>query len=123
MLCCRPQSAIVDWAGFAGQVIVKQYLKGMDSLREFVKGVILSIPDDAGEEGPNGMLNIAHSLSNPERKRRRDDSSEPKGERDERSGDQEAMDSLQRGFKLIAAMQPDAGNELLHDLDDFLLPP
>ena len=29
------------------------------------------------------------------------------------------MTGDQRGFELIAAMQPDVGNELLADLDDF----
>ena len=29
------------------------------------------------------------------------------------------MSGYQRGYELIAAVQPDAGNELLGDLDDF----
>lgn len=29
------------------------------------------------------------------------------------------MSGYERGYELIAAMQPDAGNDLLRDLDDF----
>ena len=92
-----------------------QLLHGMDSVRDFVRSVVVSIPDDAGEDGANGMMKIPRSLENPSRKRHREDTPEPEnGAR--RVG---FMSGYQRGYELIAAMQPDAGNELLADLDDF----
>ena len=84
-----------------------QFLHGMDSVRNFVRNVIVSIPDDAGEADANGMMKIPRSLENPSRKRHREDTPEPEnGAR--RVG---VMSGFQRGYELIAAMQPDAGND------------
>ena len=38
----------IDW--FAGNNIVMQFLHGMDSVRHFIRNVVASIPDDAGED-------------------------------------------------------------------------
>lgn len=51
----------------------------MDSLRDFVRGLVLSIPEDAGQELPNGTMIIPRSMSNPEMKSRREDIPEPDG--------------------------------------------
>ena len=109
----------IDW--FAGNYIVMQHLHGMDSVRDFVKNVVASIPDDAGEDDANGMMNIPQSLENPSRKRHREDTPEPGNS--VRGGSLQGghMSGYQRGYELIAAMQPDAGNELLGDLDDFFV--
>ena len=48
-----------------GQIIVKQYLKGVDSVRDFVRGIVMSIANDVGENGLDGMMN---SMDNPKRK-------------------------------------------------------
>ena len=50
---------------FAGNNIVKQFLHGMDSVRDFIRNVVASIPDDAGEDGANGVIKIPHRLENP----------------------------------------------------------
>lgn len=93
----------------------------MDSVRDFVKGVVSSIPDNVGQEGPNGVIIMPPSMSNPERKRWRVELPEPVGQS---SADrhQADRDRVQRGLELIAAMQPDVGNELLCDLDAFDIP-
>ena len=98
-----------------------QFLHGMDSVREFVSNVVASIPDDAGEDGANGMMNIPRSLENPSRKRHREDTPEPENGAGRVEGG--LMSGYQRGYELIAAMQPDAGNELLVDLDGFAVNP
>ena len=113
----------MKWTGFAGHFIVKQYLNGMDSVRDCVRGLVASIPDDAGQDGPNGTMIIPRNMSNPERKRRREPTPEPDDGHGGALGHQAAMYSEQRGFELIAAMQPDAGNELLSDLDAFHIQP
>ena len=98
-----------------------QFLHGIDSVRDFIKNVVASIPDDAGEDDTNGMMKIPHSLKNPSRKRHREDTPE-RGSSARGSliqGGQ--MSGYQRGYELIAAMQPDVGNELLGDLDDFVV--
>ena len=86
-------------------------------MRDFVRGLIQSTADDAGQDGPNGTIIIHRSMSNPERKRWREDIPEPDGGHKGAPGHQAAMLSEQRGFELIAAMQPEAGNELSSDLD------
>ena len=94
-----------------------QFLHGMDSVREFVKSVVFSIPDDAGEDDANGMMKIPHSLENPSRKRHRPCSPQPENSAGRAEGG--FASEYQRAYDLIAALQPDAGNELLVDLDDF----
>ena len=47
---------------------MKQFLDGMDNVRDFVKDMIASIPDYAGEDGPCGTMNIPQTLENPARK-------------------------------------------------------
>ena len=99
---------------------MKHFLNGMEEVRNFVKNVIDSIPDDAGEDGPRGNMKISRTLENPARKRHREGTAESS------SGAREALDGqgmadYRRGLELIAAMQPDVGNELLGDLDDFLV--
>ena len=98
---------------------MKQFLHGMDSVRDFIRNVVASIPDDAGEDGANGVMKIPHRLENPSRKRYREDTPEPGNSAREGSVQGGDMSGYQRGYELIAAMQPDAGNELLGDLDDF----
>ena len=107
----------VDW--FAGNNIVMQFLHGMDSVRDFIRNVVASIPDDAGEDDANGMIKIPHRLENPLRKRHREDTPEPGNSAREGSFQGGHMSGYQRGYELLAAMQPDAGNELLGDLDVF----
>ena len=94
-----------------------QLLHGMDSVRDFVRNAVASIPDDAGEDDANGMMKIPHSLENPSRKRHREDTTEPGNSTPGGSFQGGHMSRYQRGYELIAAMQPDAGNELLVDLD------
>ena len=94
-----------------------QFLHGMDSVRDFIRNVVASIPDDAGENDANGMMKIPHSLENPSRKCHREDTLEPGNSNPGRSFQGGHMSRYQRGYELIAAMQPDAGNELLGDLD------
>ena len=96
-----------------------QFLHGMDSVRDFIRNVVASIPDDAGEDGANGMMNIPLSLENPSRKRHREDTPDPGNGAGGASFQGKPVSGYQRGYELIAAMQPDAGNELLVDLDDF----
>lgn len=96
-----------------------QFLHGMDSVRDFIKNIVASIPDDAGEDDANGIMKIPHSLENPSRKRHREDTPEPGNGARGGSFQGGHMSGYQRGYELIAAMQPDAGNELLGDLDDF----
>ena len=94
----------------------------MDNVREFVKNIIASIPDDAGEDGPCGTMKISQTLENPARKRHQEDTPvSSSGARE--ASDRQGMSDYQRGFELIAAIQPDVGNELLDDLqvDDFLI--
>ena len=98
---------------------MKQFLHGMDSVRDFIRNVVASVPDDAGEDGANGVIKIPHRLENPSCKRYREDTSEPGNSAREGSFQGGDMSGYQRGYELIAAMQPDAGNELLGDLDDF----
>lgn len=109
--------------GFAGHTIVKQYFNSMESVRHFVRGIALSIPEDAGQDGPNGVMIMPQSMSNPDRKRHREVPSEPAGQQERALRHREAILSEQRGYELIAAMQPDVGNELLSDLDAFDIPP
>ena len=94
-----------------------QFLHDMDSVREFVRSVVASIPDDAGEDDANGLMKIPRSLENPSRKRHRQDTPEPENGAGRVEGG--FASGYQRGYELIAALQPDAGNELLVDLDDF----
>ncbi|DBB02901.1 TPA: hypothetical protein ACH3X1_013504 [Trebouxia sp. C0004] len=101
-----------------GSTIVKQFLDGMDSVKDCVKNIVASIPDDAGEDGPCGSMKIPRTLENPARKRHREDTPESKSGARE-AADGQGMSHYQRGLELIAAMQPDVGNELLGDLDDF----
>ena len=96
-----------------------QFLHGMDSVRDFIRNVVASIPDDAGEDDANGMMNIPRSLENPSRKRHREDTPDPGNGAGGASFQGEPVSGYRRGYELIAAMQPDAGNELLVDLDDF----
>lgn len=56
--------------------IVMQFLHGMDSVRDFIRNVVASIPDDAGEDDANGMMKIPRSLENPSRKCHREDTLE-----------------------------------------------
>ena len=105
--------------GFAGDTVVLEYLQGMESVREFVSKVVTSIPDDAGEDGPDGEMKIPRSLQTPMRKRRREDTPPPRGGAGGASGQGAPMSSQQLGFALMAAMEADVGNELLHDLDDY----
>ena len=108
----------VDWS--AGNNIVMQFLHGMDSVRDFITNVVASIPDDAGEDDANGIMRIPYSLENPSRKKRhREDTPEPGNGARGGSFQGGHISGYQRGYELIAAMQPDAGNELLGDLDDF----
>ena len=98
----------------------------MDSVREFVKGIVLSIPNDAGKDGPGGMMIVPRHKETPTRKRRREHTPEPDADGGGTGGlskRQQLIADYERGFRLIAAMQPDAGNELLHELDDFPIPP
>ena len=46
----------------AGNNVVQPFLRGMDSVRKFIKDVASSIPDDAGDDGPNGMMKIPRVL-------------------------------------------------------------
>lgn len=103
----------------AGNNIVQQFLRGMDSVRDFVRNVVVSIPDDAGEDDEHGLMKIPRSLENPSRKRHREDTPEPGNNAGGASFLGEPVSGYQRGCELIAAMQPDAGNELLVDLDVF----
>lgn len=96
-----------------------QYLDGMDSVRDFVKNAVASIPDDAGEDDSNGLMIIPSSLENPSRKRHQEVTPEPKIGAESGSVQKEPMSGFQRGYELIAAMQPDVGNELLADLDEY----
>ena len=96
-----------------------QFLHGMDSVRDFIRNVVASIPHDAGEDDANGMMKIPRSLENPSRKRHREDTLEPGNSAGGGSFKGGPTSGYQRGYELIAAMQPDAGNELLADLDDF----
>ncbi|DBA80867.1 TPA: hypothetical protein ACH3X1_008075 [Trebouxia sp. C0004] len=91
----------------------------MDSVRDFIRNVVASIPDDVGEDGANGVIKIPHRLENPSRKRYREDTPEPGNSAREDPFQGGDMSGYHRGYELIAAMQPDAGNELLGDLDDF----
>ncbi len=91
----------------------------MDGMQQFIKGVVGSIPDDAGKDGPDGIMHIPCNLENPSRKRRRDDTPEPDVSADGVAGQQAALRRLQRGYALLSSMQPEAGNELLHELQDF----
>ncbi|KAL0020497.1 hypothetical protein WJX77_011381 [Trebouxia sp. C0004] len=95
-----------------GSTIVKQFLDGMDSVKDCVKNIVASIPDDAGEDGPCGSMKIPRTLENPARKRHREDTPESKSGARE-AADGQGMSHYQRGLELIAAMQPDVGNELL----------
>lgn len=94
-------------------------------MREFVKGIVLSIPDNAGKDGPGGMMIVPRQMENPTRKRRREDTPEPDAGGGGTGGTfkRQQLIDYERGFRLIAAMQPDAGNELLHELDDFSVAP
>ena len=94
-----------------------QLLHGMDSVRDFIRNVVASIPDDAGEDDANGMMKIPHSLENPSCKRHREDTTEPGNSTLGGSFQGGHMSRYQTGYELIAAMQPEAGNELLGDLD------
>ena len=94
-----------------------QFLHGMDSVRDFIRNVVASIPDDAGEDDANGMMKIPHSLENPSRKRHREDTPEPGNSTRGGLFQGGHMSRYQWGYELIAAMQPDAENELLADLD------
>ena len=96
-----------------------QFLHGMDRVRDFIRHVVASIPDDAGEDDANGIMKVPRSLENPSRKCHREDATEHgNGARgDLLQGGH--MSGYERGYELIAAMQPDAGNEFLGDLDDF----
>ena len=96
-----------------------QFLHGMDSVRDFIVKVVASIPDDAAEDDANGMMNIPHSLENPSRKWHREDALEHGNAARGGLSQGGHMSGYERGYQLIAAMQPDAGNELLGDLDDF----
>lgn len=87
-----------------------QILHGMDSMRDFVKNVLASIPDDAGENDSHGMMKISRCLENSARKRHRADAPELG------KGAGEPMSGFQRGIQLIAAMQSDVRNKLLVDL-------
>ena len=107
----------VDW--FAGNNIVIQFLHGMDSVRDFVKTGVASIGGDAGENKANGIGKGRPSLERPSRKRHREDTPEPRNDARRGSFQGGHMPGYQRGYEFIAAMQPDAGNELLGDLDDF----
>ena len=107
----------VDW--FAGNDIVMQFLHGMDSMRDFIRNVVATIPDDVGGDDANGMMKIPHSLENPSRKRNHEDTPEPGNGPRGGSFQEGHMSRYQTGYELIAAMQPDAGNELLCDLDGF----
>ena len=106
---------------FAGNNIVLQHLHGMDSVRDFVKKIVASIPDDAGEDDAEGNIKIPDSLESPSRKRHRDDTPQPGNSARAGSSQGEHRSGFQRGYELIAAMQPEAGNELLGDLDDFFV--
>ncbi len=94
-------------------------ISDIPSVRDFVKNVVISIPDDAGEDGPNGVMKIPRTLQNPSRKRHREDTPEPGSGAGGGSGQGGGVSGYQRGLELIAAMQPDVGSELLADLDDF----
>ena len=50
--------------------LVQRLLPDMDSVRDFVRGIHQSIPDDAGKDGQGGMMIVPHCLPNPDRKRR-----------------------------------------------------
>ena len=102
---------------FAGNNIVMQFLHGMDSVRDFIRDVIASIPDDAGDDDANGMMKIPHSLENPSCKCHRENTPEPGNSTKGSSFQGGHMSRYQRGCELIAAMQPDAGNESLGNLD------
>lgn len=91
----------------------------MDSVRDFVKDAVASIPDDAGEDDSNGLMIIPSSLENPSRKLHREDTPKPKNGAESGSVQGKPMSGFQRGYALIAAMQPDVGNVLLADLDEY----
>ena len=59
------------------------------------------------------------SMDNPTRRHWRNDTSEADGCA---SGQPGSVYNLQRGYELIAAMQPDVGNDLRHELDHFISP-
>lgn len=98
---------------------MKQFLHGMDSVRDFVRNIVVSIPDNAGEDNGNGSMEIPRSLENPSRKRHREDTPEPGNNAGGAFPLGKPMTEHQQGYHLIAAMLPDAGDELLDDLDNF----
>lgn len=91
----------------------------MDSVQAFVQGVYTHIPDDAGEDGPGGTMNIPESMSHPSRKRRRNASPDRSGNQASGSGAPGGQ-NLAAAHKLMAALQPDVA--VLSDLDCFNIP-
>ena len=45
-----------------GQNILKLYLSGMANVWEFVKGIVLSVPDNAWKDGPGGMMIVPRQM-------------------------------------------------------------
>ena len=65
------------------------------------------------------MMKMPHSLENQSRKCHQEDTSEPGNGASGGSFQGGHLSGYQRGYELIAAMHPDAGNESLGDLDEF----
>lgn len=100
---------------------MKQFLNGLDSVKDFVKNLVAGIPDDAGEDGPGGAMRIPQTLENTSCKHHREDAPESSSGARGAPEEGQGMSHYQRGLELIAAMQPGVENELLGDLDDFLV--
>jgi len=104
---------------YAGCVVVKQYLNSMDEVRDFYSDLYENMPQDLGEDGPDGAMIMPNSLPQPTRKRRRSKGAEPSGsqERGASNEGQRAHLLLQMQLLAAAAASDDIAN--LASLDDF----